>query len=197
MPNLSPSLSSISTNSDDAFQLSFEYIFDDQGNAVRISKNPNSEEKQQKLFFATQEEGFAPSTRLNELLGNEHTSENPQSIASVLSRSYGSLGTQSSNVVSDGAHRSFQRAVSGSAVPMASSRPSLLENDRPSGRARRIPIDGKRKEDVDLLKRERDDEDREKEARLRRIREKDKENWMLGSEAVANGRRFLFSLVLG
>ncbi|GJJ11741.1 hypothetical protein Clacol_005979 [Clathrus columnatus] len=188
MHSLSPSPSSTSINSDDAFQLSFEYIFDDQGNAVRISKNANPEEKQQTHFFTSEDEGAEPpGSRLNDLLGNERTPENPQSIASVLSRSYGSLGIQS-NMISDGPpnNRSFQRAVSSSAVSLGPSRPSLLDVDRPLGRARRVPIDGKRKDDTDFSKKERDEEEIAKEAGLRRMREKDKENWMAAFESITN-----------
>lgn len=195
MHNISPSHSSISNSSDDAPQLSFEYIFDDEGNAMRISKHAGSEEREkQSLFFTSQqhEEVVSAGTRPIELLGSERTAENQPSITSVLSRSYGSLGTQSnSNSDGHGIHRTFQRAVSSSAAPMALSRPTLPDNDRLLGRARRVPIDGKRKDDLDFFKREREEEEREKEARLRRLREKDKENWMLGPETVANGKRFL------
>jgi hypothetical protein len=192
----SPSLSSISTSSDDAPQLSFEYIWDDEGNFVRLSKRPLEEEERAQIDASINVEDATGTpknntdTHLSDVLGNERTYDNPQSIASVLSHSVSSVPQQTSNMASS---RPFNRAVSGPAVTPGGHRPSLLvAGDRPLVRARRVPIEEKRKQDAELERRDREEEEREREGKKLRLREKEKENWATGADAYVRGESLAF-----
>jgi hypothetical protein len=191
MLTTSPSMSSISTSSDDAPQLSFEYIWDDDGNFVRISKTgPSAENIAQ---HSTQPDASATplptnDTLLNDVLGNEHTAENAQSIASVLSLSQNATSVRENLSSPDSASRQFQRTVSGPVVSSTSQRASLLTpGARPLVRARRVPIEEKRKEEAEMDRKNREEEEREREARRLRMREKEKENWFGGIDVHAKG----------
>ncbi|KAF8583164.1 hypothetical protein K439DRAFT_1412429 [Ramaria rubella] len=190
LPSASPSLSSISTSSDDAPQLSFEYIWDDEGNYVRLSKRPSTVEGMQHVELQTDEATGPPQgnahTDLNSLLGNERTAENAQSIASVLSLSHSASSVPQSMPSTTPAARPFQRAVSGPIVTPGGQRTNLLTaSERPIVRARRVPIEEKRKEEAEFARRDREEEEREREARRLRMREKEKENWAGGIDIYA------------
>ncbi|KIJ29226.1 hypothetical protein M422DRAFT_269409 [Sphaerobolus stellatus SS14] len=172
MPSVSPSLSSISTSSDDAPQLSFEYHWDDEGNYHRVSKrSPEEKTVEQDILAAIEEPEAQPNTNhvlLNDLLGNDRTAENPQSIASVLSRSRSASASQDFLSVAPPSARPFGRTSSTPAVPLSGRSSLLTATDRPMSRARRVQIpstsDAKRKEEAEVF---------------RRI-EHDKENWAGG-----------------
>lgn len=184
MPRLSPSpsFSNTSSSSDDAPQLSFEYRWDDEGNYVRLSKKPSagSNPVDDVLESLDDINGGPPDgghSLLNEILGNERTAENPQSIAVVLSRSH-SVTTAHEQLSSAASlpSRPFKRVVSGPDVSTRGHKSSLLSSatiERPLGRARRVPIDAKRREDFEFARRE----EEEREHALLRIREHEKENW--------------------
>lgn len=190
MTTASSSVSSLSTSSDDAPQLSFEYIWDDEGNFVRLSKRgTTSEENEPSNARPSKDAPLQTNETLsNDVLGNERTVEKAQSIASVLSHSYNppSGGEDRANIVPT--PRAFQRAVSGPVVTPSHQRAGLLSaSERPLGRARRVPIEEKRKEEADLARKHREEEEREREARRLRMREKEKENWAVGVDGYVKG----------
>jgi hypothetical protein len=189
----SPSLSSISTSSDDAPQLSFEYIWDDEGNFVRLSKRGTATEYNEQSNTqpeANESAQIQTSEALSgDVLGNERTAETAQSVSSVLSVSYNAPSVAENVSSAAPASRPFQRAVSGPVVTPGSHRASLLSaNERPLGRARRVPIEEKRKEEVEMARKHREEEEREREARRLRMRDKEKENWAGGVDAYVKGQ---------
>jgi len=178
----SPSVSSISSSSDDAPQLSFEYIWDEAGNPIRISKRPqlvDDSDTDQNVLGAIEDSstGQNHSQLNNEVLANERTSENPQSIASILSRSH-SVSASHDFLSAPPPSRPFTRVASNPVVPPSGRSSLLTASDRPLGRARRVPIETKRKEEVENIRRDREDDDRDREARWQRIRDQEKENWV-------------------
>ena len=178
-----PSISSISTSSDEAPQLSYDYIWHDDGNFDRLSKrSPEAQEKEQ-IETSTLVEKVTgvpqnkPDSHANDLPCNENTSDNAQATASVLSHSVSSLSQQ---VPSSTSSRPFNRAVSGPVVTPGGYRASLLvagERERPLVRARRVPIEEKRRQDAEMERRDREETEREREGKKLRLREKEKENW--------------------
>ena len=191
MPTPSPSLSSISTSSDDAPQLSFEYIWDDDGNFVRLSKRGIvAEDKEQNNTQPIDAEvpSQTSDALLNDVLGNDRTAENAQSISSVLSFSHNVPSTRETLSSTPPLSRTFQRAVSGPVVTLGTQRSSLLPaGERPLVRARRVPIEEKRKEEAEFARKTREEEEREREVRKLRMREKEKENWAGGVDVYVKG----------
>jgi hypothetical protein len=158
-------------------QLSFEYRWDDEGNYVRISKKQPASEyssDHRVLELIQGLDGLSNNPTLNEILGNERTADNQQSIAAVLSRSQSAAPTTHQRVSSAAlpSSRPFNRVAS---VPAASSsgHRSGIAIDRPIGRARRVPIDPKRKEDNHTGSKEAEQWEWES----LRMREHEKENW--------------------
>lgn len=192
MPTQSPSMSSISTSSDDAPQLSFEYIWDDDGNFVRLSKRGTAAEDNEQHGTLSIDVEAPPQTNdvfLNDVLGNDRTAENAQSIASVLSLSQNASSAQETLSSTTPSSRPFQRAASGPVVALGSQRASLLTaGERPLVRARRVPIEEKRKEEAERARKSREEEEREREARKLRIREKEKENWAGTADVYVKGK---------
>ena len=188
MTAASPSLSSASISSDDAPQLSFEYIWDDEGNFVRLSKRGTTTEPNEPTAHDTGTQLQTHDAHLSDVLGNERTAENAQSISSVLSLSYNAPSVVENPPSAAPASRPFQRAVSGPVVTPGNHRATLLSaSERPLGRARRVPIEEKRKEEMELARKRREEEDREREARRQRLREKEKENWAGGTDLHVKG----------
>ena len=114
--------------------------------------------------------------------------EDAQSISSVLSLSYNAPSVMENLPSAAPASRPFQHAVMGPVVTPGSHRASLLSaSERPLGRARRVPIEEKRKEEVELARKHREEEDHECEACRQCLREKEKENWAGGTDLHVKG----------
>ena len=172
MTGASASPSSISTSSDDAPQLSFDCIWDDEGNYVRLPKRSQEEQEQTGNDTVADNATGTPQnnavSRPNDMLCNEQTAGSAPSIASVLSHSVSSLPQQIPNPTSS---RPFNRAISGPAVTPGGYRASLLvAGERPLVRARRVPVEEKRKQDAEMERHEREEAEREREAKKVRMK---------------------------